>query len=442
MNQNAKKHNKITLAVWLALAFLFRLTFGLCANFVSGSDEQQVYLIGLKFYTSGAWPYFGPDVSSTIQIPGALQGLIVGLPFKLFAVPEAPFILLNLLSFASLCLFAWYCCRRLPEIPAWFVWTWLFIAPWTICLSTQITNPSYVLPGAIVFFVGAIETYPFLAQRLIPLRRANFMMGFGLCWIMQFHLSWVILIPYVALSLFLQFKKGGRQAGSRASWIVVGAALPASLLIPTFIKYGLRQGSGSTSEALQFNSDNLWRHLNFVEGILGRFLSFATFELPRFIGRNMGERLGFLQEHRWLIPFVLLLTVVGVLQCIALLLLWLRKEHSQKDWRAIKYFTAATVLLLYVSFLFSMKAPVSHTFYLTVPVAMLYSFYCWNDFLKGPFWRRFAVLFLACSIIFEAGLALHNYRHGSFLKNRALINEALRSNDYRLLGERRPGSRY
>ena len=60
-------------------AFLFRLAFGLCSQF-RAEDERQVYLIGLKFYSTRAWPYFGPDVAPGVQVPGALQGLLVGLP--------------------------------------------------------------------------------------------------------------------------------------------------------------------------------------------------------------------------------------------------------------------------------------------------------------------------------------------------------------------------
>lgn len=427
----------------LALAFIFRLVFGLCLDFWTGAeDEKQVYLIGLKFFTTGAWPYFGPDVTHTIQIPGALQGLLVGLPLRVLPIPEAPYILVNILSFASLCCFAWYCTRRLPQMPKWFVWSWLLIAPWSICLSTQIYNPSYVLPAAILFFIAAIETYPFLSHGLVPTRWANFMMGFALFWIMQLHLSWVVLVPYLLLSFYFQFKTRGLKAIRGLVWFVVGALITGSLLIPTFIKYGFTQALGSTNEAVVFDSENFVRHLNIVEGVLGRFLSFASFELPRFIGDNTAVRLSFLKAHLWLVPFVGFLTLVGILQCIAMLVLWFRKKHSQKDWKAIKYFTLATVVLLYVIFLFSMRAPLSHTFYITFPVAMLYSLYCWNDFLQKKRWRRFALVFILCGIIFEIGLAAHNYSRVSIYVDRNRVVEAIKARDYRILGERRTGARY
>ena len=60
----------------LAIAFAYRLGFGLCSEFWTSRDNHQIYLLGLKSYTTRMWPYFGPDVTATIQIPGALQGLL------------------------------------------------------------------------------------------------------------------------------------------------------------------------------------------------------------------------------------------------------------------------------------------------------------------------------------------------------------------------------
>src|SRR6266478_1252266 len=152
----SKQRKKLLFTVALILAFLFRLAFGLCLDFSTPT--------------------------------GALQGLVVGLPLYLLPLPEAPYVLLNILSFASLCFFAWYCSKRLPEIPKWFVWVWLLTAPWTLGISTHVFNPSYVLPAAILFFVCAIETYPFLTRGLIPLKWVNFAMGLSPFWVMQFHL--------------------------------------------------------------------------------------------------------------------------------------------------------------------------------------------------------------------------------------------------------------
>ena len=41
-----------------------------------------------------------------------MQGLLIRWPLSIWPVPEAPFVLLNVLSFGALALFAWYLCRR------------------------------------------------------------------------------------------------------------------------------------------------------------------------------------------------------------------------------------------------------------------------------------------------------------------------------------------
>src|SRR5919205_3501666 len=111
--------------ILLAL-FAFRLLFGLSREFFF-EDETQIFLIGFRYFATGAWPYFGPDVVWTrSEIPGALQGVLVGAPLWIAPWPEAPYVLLAILSFASLCLFAWYVGEHRPEIPRWLVWTWLF----------------------------------------------------------------------------------------------------------------------------------------------------------------------------------------------------------------------------------------------------------------------------------------------------------------------------
>jgi hypothetical protein len=405
-------------------------------------DEKQVYLIGLKFYATHAFPYFGPDVTPTIQVPGALQGLVVGLPFFVYPAPEAPYVLLNLLSFASLCLLAWYFTRRLPEIPRWIVWAWLMTAPWTLNLSTHVLNPSYVLTGACLFFVGWLETCPYTRRSLVGARLANFMQGFGLLWVMQFHMSWVVLFIFSLASIIFQLREQGWRAARLLAWFACGAALPGALLLPTFLKYGFTGGTGDTPAVVVFNADNLWRLLNPVEGILGRFLSFASFELPRFIGGNNAKRLSFVREHLWLAPFVAFLTVVGILQPALLVFLWFRKSHAQRDWRAIKLITLSTLVMLYVLYLFSFRPPHSHTFYLTLPLAMLYSLYCWSPYLARRGWQIFAAVFLACGVVFHAGLALHKRAHDSMYTNRALPQKAIDERDYHILGERREGSRY
>ena len=186
------------------LVFVIRLIYGITGIFWS-KDPQQIYLIGLKFYTTGLWPYFGPDiVYSYTQIPGALQGLLVGLPLYLWPIPEAPFIVLNLLSFTGLLLLSYYITRLLPQIPKWIVYGYIFFMPWALYFSTHIINVSYVLLPSVLFAIPFLESFPLLRTAIFPWRVGNFLMGFALAYIMQLHMSWIALIPLVMVAFFMQ----------------------------------------------------------------------------------------------------------------------------------------------------------------------------------------------------------------------------------------------
>jgi hypothetical protein len=417
----------------LFAAFLFRLWFGLCSQFTD-ADTKQIYLLGLKFYTTGQWPYFGPDVSfgqPQIQIPGALQSLLVGLPFFILPIPEAPYILLNILSFASLCFLAWYCVKRLPELPAWFVWSWLLTAPWLLNLSTVIYNPSYVLPAAILFFVGALEIYPQTRRDVVSSQWAHFMMGFALCWVMQLHLSWITLAPFILGAFYYQRREGTSRLLKGIGFFVLGAAISGSVLLPTYLKYGF--GAGGTGSMLTFNTSNLTA----LWGIMIRSLSFASFELPRLLGPHIADRMAFLKEEPWLIPFALFLFVTGTAQVIALILSWFKRDHTQTDWIAIKYLLLITICITYLLYLFSFKPPQSNHLYVTCPIPLIYSLYCWSRLFRHKKWRTFAKVFIVCGIIFHIGLAIHNRSRISLYVERQTVKSAIDNKDYRILGERR-----
>src|ERR1017187_9489649 len=50
--QKPSRNGIFLFCTFLALAFLFRLAFGLCSE-IWFVDQQQIYLIGLKYYTTG-----------------------------------------------------------------------------------------------------------------------------------------------------------------------------------------------------------------------------------------------------------------------------------------------------------------------------------------------------------------------------------------------------
>jgi hypothetical protein len=126
-------------------------------------------------------------------------------------------------------------------VPTWLIWLSLLTLPWTLNFSTHIVNPSYVLAAGVVFFFGFFEATPVLTHRILRSGVAWSMMGAGLLTMVQLHMSWVLLVPYVVAAMvsFVLAAEPHRPArpevlARAAAAFVAGAAIPASLLVPTF----------------------------------------------------------------------------------------------------------------------------------------------------------------------------------------------------------------
>ncbi|PYQ95369.1 MAG: hypothetical protein DMF96_22390 [Acidobacteria bacterium] len=235
---------------WVAIlgaVFAFRLLFGLSSEFFF-EDETQIFLLGLRYHATSRWPLFGPDVVWTqSEIPGALQALLVGVPLKIAPIPEAPFVVLNLLSLTALASLAWYTCEQLPRAPRWLIWGWFLTIPWTLQFSTHVINPSYVLPAAVVFFLGFFETVPAFSLRRLSPPIAHALMGAALTWIMQIHMSWPLLVPFALVAWLSRRSEGAAALAVNAAAFCAGALVPGLLLLPTFMQYGPASRSADSS---------------------------------------------------------------------------------------------------------------------------------------------------------------------------------------------------
>ncbi len=420
----------------LTLAFLFRLGFGLTSAFWS-EDEIQIYLLGLGHHAAMDWPYFGPDIVWTqTQIPGALQALLVGAPMDWLPVPEAPYLLLNVLSFGALCLFAAWVCRRLPELPRWLVWGWTLTAPWALHFSTHIVNPSFVLPASILFFVGALEASPVFRVGLLGVFTSHFFMGFAVLWIAQLHLSWTLLLPFLLLAFALRLREGGKASAGALAATLAGMAVSGSLLLPTLLAFG-RDGGGGIEGNLQFHPLGPWRLLT----ITAQFLSFASFEMSRFLGLSTAQRLGFLSLHPALAPFAALLAVAGIAQVLTLVAVLLFGRSRRPEWPYLRGLVVAAVTLVYASYFFAASDPRAHAFYVLWPAAMIAGFYVWDVCAKARGFRVAAAVLLAAGVVYHAGLAVAMAPVRSLYKNRTVVAAALLSRRPACLGLRRTFAR-
>lgn len=397
-------------------------------------DERQIYLIGLRSFARGEWPYFGADVVwNGSQLPGALQALLIRWPLSLWAAPEAPFVLLNLLSLVALGAFAWFLTRRFPDVPSWIVWGLLFTCPWTLNFSTHTINTSYILPGAIAFFVGFFEAMPTFRREVVPVPLAWALMGFGLLWIVQIHMSWVVLPVYVLAVAIATLPRLRALVG-----FALGASVLLLLLWPTLARYG-SESLGLTG-AVTFQPQS---PLGLIT-TAARVLSFSSFELWRFLGFTRADRVFVIWREPWIAPFVAIVLVAGVLQPIWMVLTSFRNARgNEKDWRGLRILVAASAVLIYASYFLSIRGQQAHAFYLVFPISAVFAIACWQ--LSAPAdgtvrrrrWEQIvAVVFLA-NIIVHVGMALDRWPRASLYANRALVAAAIADRNDRYLGDRR-----
>ncbi len=421
--------------------FALRISFGLVQNFFD-TDEMQTYLIGLKCYTTHSWPYFGPDLIVTetgyySQIPGPLEGLLIGLPFYVLPIPEAPFLLLNLLSLSALALFSQVIHRRVPAIPYLFTLAFISLLPWNLHESTSIINPAFLLLGSILFFIGFLEAVPALSTRWFPRPWGFALMGFGIFWDMQFHFSWILLLP---LAAFAALSLGGEKAPvilKNIGAFILGSLPPATLILPTFLKFGWSHGSGGAGTAQLFNPSNF---LDFFM-VLIRYFFLACFELPRFLGQHTPQRLAFFKNAPWLILPGFFLLFMSVIQFTLLMIGGWKFWKSGNKTPVLLAF--GTFLMVYLSFWFTSKEPLAHIYYVLIPLIILYSFQAYGWWAKDKLWRRLGILCLVASIWLWGGYVVHQWKgQYSLYTNREKAVQALEKMDYRILGERRPQSFY
>jgi hypothetical protein len=112
------------------------------------------------------------------------------------------------------------------------------------------------------------------------------------------------------------------------------------------------------------------------------------------------------------------------------------------EWRAMRLLFAMTILLLYASFAFCRKVPRSHTFYVTFPVAMLFSLYCWNEFLQRRAGQVAAAALITLGIVFQVAYVTHKSTNHPWALDRLEIQRALDSGDYESYAARRSGMLY
>jgi hypothetical protein len=299
-------------------------------------------------------------------------------------------------------------------------------------------NTSYILPAALVFFIGFFECMPSLTLGRIRPAAAHALMGAAIGWLMQIHMSWPLLLPFVAIAWIGRRRDGAGALATYVAALLGGWSIPALLLIPTLLTHGTGAGSGGVLRNIHLHLVNPW----IVLTTLARFLSFASLEINRFIATDGPKRLEFFQRHLWLAPLAAAVGIAGLVQPLWMLVDWIRsptrwpEPSSARRWHTVRLLVAGSVLLVYASYWFVMEPPQAHAFYVLSPVAFLFAAYWWT-LVDSPCARRAAAVVLALAVAFHTGLAWAQIPEISLYRNRGVVAAAVRLKEPEMFGHRR-----
>jgi hypothetical protein len=270
------------------------------------------------------------------------------------------------------------------------------------------------------------------------------LMGAGLFMVLQIHMSWVLLPPFV-LAAFAGVARNrggapemprGRALARALVGFALGAIITGGLLLPTILRDGI--GAGQADGAVTFQLRGPFD----LVATAARVLSFASFETNRFLGQSTAERALVFWRHPLIVPFAMVVAIAGVLQPLWMALTAFRRTTGDAgDWRRVRVLVAATIVLVYVSYFFSIRGPQAHSFYVMFPVAALFAFSCWQVAAtaggRSRRWERVAAGVIASAVIMHAGLAVDRWSRQSLYVDRALVAAAIDRPNDRFLGDRR-----
>ena len=403
------------------LMFALRLAYGLNLDFW-GDDEKQIYLLGLRWFTTEEWPFFGPDVVYTqSQLPGALQSLLVGSGFYLWAIPEMPHIMLNLLSILAVFLFATFLTKGQSNLSQLWTLVWLGTLTWSLEMGTHVYNPSYLLLPAVGFWIAYFDMQTFSRRGWLKPIWAFFIMGLAFGFIGQLHLSWPLLLPFACQCLWQQRQRFAVNILA----LLVGAAILSTFVVPTFLQFGLLESVYAGTSNSTFN----WGNLAYFFHYPIRLIAYSTYEPWMFLGLDSEARWSILKENWWLIPLVIVLLLVSLVYA-----LWFLYEVAKAlrrgtgvERQAAWLFVALWIFCVGIYF-FSSRAPVARNFYLYFPAMVFIGWTFLNrlvDRLKVALvWFKVVVV---CAVAFTGLLACARYPEESLYKDRELLWRTLKT---------------
>jgi hypothetical protein len=420
------------LILFIILLYALRLFYcyeGYLKNYMwlDITDESHIYLLGLKYFITGQYPYWGPDITYTATfLTGGLQGLLTGLPLYVWHHPFAPYLFLFLISSAALLYLSWYITKVFPALQSWVIYGMIAIAPFAVHTGLKIINPAYVLCFSIPFFLSFMETLHILPTEYIGLKWRFFWMGLGVSAVFQLNASWVVLfIMLMVAAAWAISQLTWKQIIRTALCCCAGLILGALSLLPTIYQFGWH--------VLFIQAKNLdfsISHITDVFNIIYYIFVLAGFEMNTF---SRVYTWGSLIEHASIISgliFVIIQITGYVLFAAQIIALFLKKwKPYTLEYRKLFLLTSSIIISLWFIFLFSFVRPGMHAIICFFPLSAI--LICWflNRLIRN---REGGYKFIAVFIFLNMayyGIIIHVDRKLPDLGYRSKAFEAIAKKD-------------
>jgi hypothetical protein len=385
------KNRTMVIVLIFLLALAVRLY--LAPHLDYGDDQEAIYQLAKEFYLTGVFPQYGARVVYVNSaIPGSFQAVISGLPLYLSKgdVLGLKYWVVFLNWVSAIFLYLWLN-KKVATQHRLLLSVFLAFSPWSMLFSS-IWNPSF-LPVLVVPFFWIVEN---LLHR--PSKTPYFYEGFllGLIFILSFqlHLSAVLLVLAGGLVFFL--------LRNRIQFLIasfLGVLTGGVFLIPWLLAKIQNTADAPTSVAGLYLSNSRY----FVSAFI-RYITFSTGEISRFIFIQPSKKglVGLFDFLKTMpLSFVFIVTTylgVGVM-LVAFLRRWIRLRKDLKDGFSRLEFLLPLVMLFV--FLFSIKEPRAHTFWILMPLSFYTMVMALNEVIQHRRFREWmAWVYLFSSIAF------------------------------------------
>lgn len=381
-NQLSIKQKKACFVAFVFLLYGCRLLFmysGYLKNYswLDNGDESHIYMLGLKFFTDGAYPYWGPDVVySSSYLVGGLQGLLVGIPLFIWVHPFSPYLFLFVMLSTSMIYLSWYISKLFPQLPKLLIYWIIGLTPFTIHTGLKVLNPAYVLCVSIPFMLSIGEIFKLFPIQYISFRWRYFWLGLGVMTVFQLHASWIFLAVLLFVAMVYTFLNRNTLHVLQAYlFCIIGGLIGGMSLFPTLYHFGI----GSLfqhGKSLGFDVQNIFD----VGAIIYYFITLCGFEMNSFSTNYRASPL-WAQGYTMGACVFVILQVVGILLVVFQVIfpLWAKWRAYVLKFKRMLVFNMVIVALLSSMYLLSSVRPGSHAIICIYPLSAIYL--CW--FIQG-----------------------------------------------------------